>query len=146
MSTRSVEAFARARATPDEVWRWLADAPTWSSWSRLTRAELEQEGDPAPNGVGAIRRFGVGPGISREQVVAFEPPHHLGYVLLSGLPVLGYRADVRLTPDGDGTLITWRSTFTPRVPGTGRALQLFFTRWLQYFARSLARRAALSPE
>jgi hypothetical protein len=142
MSTCTVEVYARSAAPPEAVWRWLADAPTWSSWSRLTRAELEQEGEPAPNGVGAIRRFGIGRNVSREQVVAFEPPHHLGYVLLSGMPVLGYRADVRLAADGDGTLIEWRSSFTPRFPGTGRLIQLFFTKVLRDFARAVARRAA----
>lgn len=43
---------------------------------------LERAGAPTPDGVGAIRRLGFGPMGSREEVVAFEPPTHLGYVLL----------------------------------------------------------------
>jgi hypothetical protein len=139
---QTVEVFARSSARPDEVWRWLADASSWRTWSMLTRSDLEREGDPPPDGVGAIRRFGRGGKVSREQVVAFEPPHHLGYVLLSGMPVQGYRADVHLSADGTGTLIAWRSRFTPRWPGTGTLIRHFFTRVLGGFARGVAQHAA----
>jgi hypothetical protein len=142
--TVHVEVYARSSAAPDAVWRWLADGASWASWSMLTVSELEREGEPPPDGVGAVRRFGRAGRVSREQVVAFEPPHHLGYVLLSGMPVLGYRADVHLSADGEGTLIVWRSRFTPRWPGTGALIGWFFTRVLTGFARALARRAATS--
>ena len=58
----------------------------------------------------------------REKIVVFEPPSHHAYTLLSGNPVRNYRADVRLTPDGNGTLIRWGGTFEPIVPGTGPVL------------------------
>ncbi len=134
-----IEVFARSSAAPAEVWRWLADGASWSAWTNLQRSELEREGVPAPDGVGAIRHFSTGPGGSREEVVAFEPPHHLGYVLLSGLPVRAYRADVELTPDGDGTLIAWRARFEPKLPGTGPFFTLFLRFMLKTFARGLAR-------
>jgi hypothetical protein len=136
---QEIEVFARSSAPPAAVWRWLADGNAWSTWAMVQHSELEREGVPAPDGVGAIRRFSIGPGASREEVVAFEPPHHLGYVLLSGLPVRSYRSDVELTPDGDGTLIAWRSIFEPKVPGTGALLERFFRFTLTSLARSLAR-------
>lgn len=141
-----VQVFARAAVPPSAVWPWLADASTWSTWSNLTTAELEQAGDEERDGVGAIRRLGVGPGVSREQIVVYDPPHHLAYTLLSGMPVDGYRADVHLRPDGDGTLIEWRSSFTPRWPGTGALVRVFFTRVLSGFARGLARHASASVQ
>lgn len=136
---REIEVFARSSAPPAEVWRWLADGRSWSTWTNLQRSELEREGVPAPDGVGAIRRFSTGPGASREEVVAFEPPHHLGYILLSGLPVRSYRCDVELTPDGAGTLITWRSQFEPKLPGSGALMAVFLRAILTTFARGLAR-------
>src|SRR4030095_15050647 len=105
--------FARSTATPDAVWHLLVDATAWSDWSRIPRAEREREGTPSPDGVGSIRRLGPGRMASREEVVAFDPPRHFAYVLLSGLPVRVYRAGVEITPDGSGTLIAWRATFTP---------------------------------
>ena len=79
---------------------------------------------------------------SREEVVAYEPPHHFAYVLLKGVPVRDYRADVTLTPDGTGTLITWTSTFEPKYPGTGWLMSAFLRGVLRDFARRLARHAA----
>lgn len=103
---------------------------------------LERAGAPTPDGVGAIRRLGFGPMGSREEVVAFEPPTHLGYVLLSGLPISGYRSDVHLAPTEDGgTAIEWVSSFDAR-PADG----WFWARFLQVmigdFTRRLAKAAA----
>ena len=81
----------------------------------MTRTYLLREGDPPPDGVGALRRFAFGPGGSQEEVVAWDPPRHLGYVAVRGLPVRHYRADVHLDDDGTGTVVTWRcSARTPR--------------------------------
>ena len=61
--------------------------------SRLSSAE----GEPPPDGVGAIRQLGMGFLGSREEVVEWDAPSHLGYVILSSmLPVRNYRADIFL--------------------------------------------------
>lgn len=139
---RTLMVYGRSSAPPDSVWSLLVDATAWSRWSRIPSAAREREGVPAPDGVGAIRQLGLGRLGSREEVVAFEPPHHFAYVLLTGMPVTNYRADVTLTVDGTGTLITWRARFVPKWPGTGRALEQFFRSTLTGFARGLARFAA----
>lgn len=138
---RRVEVYAHAAAPVESVWRWLADARSWSTWARFSYSELEREGFPAPDGVGAIRRFGSSGVVSREQILECDPPHHLAYTLLSGMPVRHYRADVTLTPDGDGTLIAWRSSFLPRYPGTGAALAGFMRFVLKDIATRLAKHA-----
>jgi uncharacterized protein YndB with AHSA1/START domain len=129
-------------APPERVFALLEDAPGWKDWTRFSVARYEREGDPPPHGVGAIRNLGFRTFTSREEVVAYEPPHHLAYVLLKGVPVREYRADVTLTPDGTGTLITWTSTFEPKYPGTGWLMSAFLTAVLHDFARRLARHAA----
>ena len=60
----------------------------------MTRTFLLREGSPEPDGVGALRRFAVGPFGSCEEVVEFEPPTHLGYVARKGVPVRNYRGDI----------------------------------------------------
>ena len=114
---RSLRVTATSTRPIEEVWARLADASGWKDWTSFTRSGLEQEGDPAPDGIGAMRRFGIGPMTSVEEVVAFEPPTHFAYVLRKGLPVKGYRADVELasTPSG-GTAITWSSTWDSNPP------------------------------
>jgi uncharacterized protein YndB with AHSA1/START domain len=138
---RTIDVHVYAAAPVEAVWRWLADARSWSTWTRFSYAELEREGVPAPDGVGAIRSFGTGKVVSREEILEFDPPHHLAYTLLSGMPVRDYRADVTLTPDGDGTLITWHSTFEPKYPATGAALAAFMKFVLRDIATRLAQHA-----
>ncbi len=91
----SVQAQARSTAPVDEVWPLIGEARRWKEWTFLTQSDLVRAGDPPPDGIGAVRRFtrfGIG---SQEEVVAWEPPHHLGYTILKGFPVRHYRADVR---------------------------------------------------
>ena len=98
-------------------------------------------GSPTPDGVGAIRNFGSGPMLSREEVVEFEPPHHLAYVLLAGLPISGYRADVRLTELGPNSCrISWVGEFDAR-PIVGAVMQRFLRFVLGDFVRRLRRYA-----
>jgi Polyketide cyclase / dehydrase and lipid transport len=132
---------ASTRAPVDTVWPLVGEARRWSEWSFLTDTRLEREASPVPDGVGAIRkftRFGVG---SREEVVAWDPPGHLAYRILSGFPVRNYRADVTLTADGTGTRIEWAGTYDPKWPGTGRILAKVLPSMMQRFADGLAAHA-----
>ena len=136
---RSLRVTATSDRPIEEVWARLADAAGWKDWTSFTRSGLEQEGDPAPDGVGAVRRFGIGPMTSVEEVVAFEPPTHFAYVLRKGLPVKGYRADVELasTPSG-GTAITWSSTWDSNPPPTA-LWRRFLTSTVGRVAKDLAK-------
>ena len=146
MADWAFEVRATSQAPAEVVWPLIGEAARWKEWSFLTRSGLDREGEPAPDGVGAIRRFttlGMG---SREEVVSWEPPHHLGYVILSGFPVRNYRGDVVLTADGGRTTLTWSSSFDTKIPGTGRLMHevLFFI--IRRFAAGVVRAAdAESP-
>jgi hypothetical protein len=139
VSDWSFEVTAISKAPVEVVWPLVGEAARWKEWSFLTRSDLVREGQPVPDGVGAIRRFttfGIG---SREEVVAWEPPHHLGYVILSGFPVRHYRCDVVLTEVGEGATLTWTSSFDTKIPGTGRlmyeVLQLVVRRFVSGVVR-----------
>jgi uncharacterized protein YndB with AHSA1/START domain len=136
------EVTARSAAPPQRVFDVLADASTWKEWAGplVLASWWEREGDPAPGGVGAIRRLGVRGASSREQIVAYDPPRHLGYTWLTRV-VRDYRADVRLEPDGGGTRIVWAGSFTPTVLGPGPVMRRFFRTTVGGFARRLAARA-----
>jgi hypothetical protein len=135
------EASARSSAPVAVIWPLVAEATRWKEWSWMTSTSLEREGDPAPDGVGALRRFALGPGASKEEVVTWEPPRHLGYVAVRGLPVRSYRADVHLDDHGGGTVVTWRCALEPLVPGTGALLAFALTRMVGGFARRVCRYA-----
>ena len=135
------EASARSTASAEAIWPLVGQATRWKEWAWMTRTELLRQGDPPPDGVGALRRFAFGPGGSKEEVVVWDPPRHLGYVVVRGLPVRGYRADVHLDQDDTGTLVTWRCSVEPLVPGTGGALRVALRAMVGGFARRLCRYA-----
>ena len=140
---RVIEATAHSAAPIDAVFAVVADGRGWSDWVRFVpRSTLEREGEPPPDGVGSIRRFGLWPIVSREEITASEPPRRLAYVARSGLPVRSYRAEVELAPAGatGGTVIRWRGELEP-LPGTGRLMTALFGRILRSLATGAARHA-----
>ncbi len=143
MKTSSYEIIVRSPATAQAVFDLLADAPGWPRWAGplAATASWEREGDPAPGGVGAIRKIGRWPQYGREQIVEYDPPHHVAYTVLSGVPVRDYRADIDIVPEGNGTMIRWRATFTPKVPGTGALCAVVLRRIVGGFARRAGKAA-----
>jgi Polyketide cyclase / dehydrase and lipid transport len=119
MHEQVIDRTATTGADPAAVYALLADGSTWPEWSPLGSFTLLDPGDGVPEGLGAVRRFRTGRTTSRERVVERTPDTVFSYVLESGLPLRDYRAVVTLTPTAGGTSIKWRSTFWPKVPGTG---------------------------
>jgi uncharacterized protein YndB with AHSA1/START domain len=113
----------RSVAAPAKVvFDVLADHRGYADITPVRRVDLEREGEPAPNGVGAIRVFHlVGPPL-REEVLTYEPPRRLSYRLLSGAPLRDYVGTVELTPEGEGTGVTWAVRAVPTVPVVGPAV------------------------
>jgi uncharacterized protein YndB with AHSA1/START domain len=102
----------------DSVWDKLTNHVGMSSWGPGVTVTMDKPGTPDPNGVGAVRRIsspGPAPDIV-EEVVAFEAPNLFGYKALSGTPFPGYAGEVRLTPAGSGTHISYTVSSTARFP------------------------------
>lgn len=137
-----IDVSARSAADPRTVHALLAAGSTWPQWSPIGSFTLERPAADAPEGVGAIRVFRTGRTTSREEIVELVPQRRLSYRLLSGLPLRDYRADVDLTPDGDGTVIHWRSRFLARVPGTGWLYRWALGKFIRRCADGLAAHAA----
>jgi uncharacterized protein YndB with AHSA1/START domain len=109
-------------ASPEIVFDLLTDHRGYSKLTPLRKTELEREGEPAPNGVGAIRVLeAIGPPL-REEVIAYEAPSRFSYTLLSGLPVRNHVGTVELAPQGGGTKITYAVRTIPTLPVVGFAV------------------------
>ncbi len=114
--TREIEAPA------ETVFAVLTDHRSYSELTPLRRSELEREGSPDPNGMGAIRRLtAVGPPM-REEVIAFEPPRRFSYTVLSGLPVRDHVGTVELSEEGRRTRMVYAVRTHPTVPVVGFAV------------------------
>ena len=105
----------RTPLPPEVAWRRLVD---WSAHGRfvpLTRIRVNGTG-----GVGTV--FVARTGLGRlgfddpMEVVAWDPPRH-ARIEKRGRVVRGW-AELTVTPDGDGALVTWTEEATPRgLPG-----------------------------
>jgi uncharacterized protein YndB with AHSA1/START domain len=103
-------------APPEIVFDVLTDHRRYTEITSLRKAELEREGEPAPNGLGAIRVLTVAGPPMREEVIAYERPYRFAYKILSGLPVRDHVGTVELQPSGDGTEIVYAVKTTPTIP------------------------------
>jgi hypothetical protein len=130
----------------DAVWPIMTDHERYVKWTPARRVELVTVGAPGRNGLGAVRKFHAGPMSPYERVVAFEPPQGEGaarsatmvYVLDKGLPIKGYRSTMELVADGDSAcVLTWSSSFTPRIPGTGAILRRILSGAVDTFAQGI---------
>jgi uncharacterized protein YndB with AHSA1/START domain len=115
--------FVREVAAPPEtLFEVFLDHRGYADLTRLRRSELEREGEPAPNGVGAIRVLrSVGPPL-REEVLTYEEPTRFSYKLLSGLPVRDHVGTVELTAENGSTKVTYAVRMMPTVPIVGAAV------------------------
>lgn len=135
-------------APPETVFEVLTDHRRYAEITPLRKSVLEREGDPAPNGVGAIRVLSsVGPPL-REEVIVYEPATRFSYTLLSGVPVRDHVGTVDLTPQGAGTRMVYAVRTTPTLPFAGAAVvgvvKLGIKSLLKGIAAESERRAARS--
>jgi Polyketide cyclase / dehydrase and lipid transport len=136
---RTIDITARSGAGVADLYALLADGTTWPSWSSIESFELEQAGDPPPEGVGAIRVYRRGRTTGRDQITELVPERRFAYASLSGLPVRDYLGEVDLDPTPTGSVIHWRASFLPKFPGTGWMLERGVRKFLDDTAQGLAR-------
>lgn len=123
MSQLHVEAEQTAHATPEAVWALISDVSRYSEWGPWSATGYQRPGDDSPRGPGAIqwlrsaqRSYGRHV-TSVERILVAEQDRRLAYTVVGGIPVRNYRADVTLTPDGDGTRIRWAASWDPTLAG-----------------------------
>ena len=136
-------------APPAAVFATLLDRSRWSAWSGHDAFELVRPGTTGPYDVGSVGLLRSGRRrVMREEIVEVVPDRRIGYALLAGLPLRGYRADFDLTPTTEGTEVCWHSSFDAPA-GFGwiyvAALRRFTRRLLDGLARQVRDGAAAAP-
>jgi hypothetical protein len=100
----------------------LGDASRWAEWGSWSKVEVEGGGDQR---AGALRVLVNRPFRVRERITEWEPGERIGYELLEGMRVRGYRSTVTLEDaPGGGTVIRWRSVYEHAGPLTTLLLRL----------------------
>jgi hypothetical protein len=143
MGKHSYDVGADSAAPPEVVFDVVADGARWRDWAGgfIRHSSLVKEGNPPPNGVGSIKKLGSPPVFSREETLEYDPPRRFGYRILGGPLVNNYKAQIELTPKGNGTSIRWSANWDPKLPGTGRLVERWFTSLIGGTAQRLAKHA-----
>jgi uncharacterized membrane protein len=118
----TIDASATTSGSREAVWAQLADITKWTQWGTWSTVEVEGGGEHGP---GAIRHLVKKPYDLRERVTDWEPGERMGYELVDGMKVEGYKARVSLedAPDG-GTIVRWHSSYDKARPLTAIVLRL----------------------
>ncbi|WP_025737211.1 SRPBCC family protein [Mycobacterium genavense] len=123
--------FEIHRTTPASaatLFRLETDGAHWSDWAKplIVQSSWEQQGDPAPGGIGVVRKVGLWPMLMREKTIGYEQDRRHVYLQIGPrLPARDYRAEMLLTPNpAGGTDIRWTGSFTERVRGTGTIMRV----------------------
>ncbi len=135
-------------ASAEVVFDVLTDHRGYADITPIRKVDLEREGEPAPNGVGAIRVLhSVGPPL-REEVIAFQPPSRFSYRLLSGAPLRDHVGTVALERAPAGSKVTYAVRTTPTLQIGGGVVvavsKLAVGRLLSAIVAESERRAAAS--
>ncbi len=115
----SFEVNKTTSAPPEIVFRLVADGANWKDWAKpiVVQSSWARQGDPAPGGVGAIRKVGMFPVFVQEETVEYEQDRRHAYKLVGPRqPVNDYRAEVVLTPTASGAPTSAGAARSPRRP------------------------------
>ena len=94
--TFSFEVNRTSNAPAATLFRLATDGGRWADWAKplILQSSWEQQGDPAPAGVGAVRKVGCWPSTMREKTVEYEQDRRHVYELIGPrTPAKGYRAE-----------------------------------------------------
>ncbi|TRW88293.1 SRPBCC family protein [Mycolicibacterium sp. 018/SC-01/001] len=106
-------------ASPEAVFDWLSDPANLTTAPFFVRAAWRA--DSPPVGVGALREVIVAGAWLREEITAFDPPWSYSYRVVRSFPPCDHDGgSVTLAPSGDGTHVTWVSTYSIPARGGGR--------------------------
>lgn len=143
MAVQDIDVRATTTAPAERVWGLLDDSLSWPTWTPIETARiLEPRGC---DGLGEVRSFVTGRVTVKEEVVERSAAERLSYVLLEGLAVRDYRAEISLLTGGGQTEIRWHTTFRPRVPGSGWLYGRALRKATEGFVEGLVRHAERRP-
>jgi hypothetical protein len=140
MRLQDIDVRKTVSAPADVIYRLLDDSSSWPTWTAIESFEPVERA--AADGLGEVRAFRTGRVCVQERIVERLPNRRLSYILLSGLAVRDYRADIDLTPEGADTTVRWHTTFKAKLPGLGWAYRRTLLKATQDFVDGLAQRAA----
>ena len=118
----------------------LPSDQVWAVVSNFTRPpspaikiEIEDEGNPDANGIGAVRNINIKGARARERLEFVDAPNAITYRMLSGAPVKEYTGTVNVDAQNGASLINWDVKFVPKFPGIGWLVAMVIKRAINHY-------------
>lgn len=141
--TFSFEVNLTSRAPASTLFALETDGGRWSEWAKpiIMSSSWAQQGDPAPGGIGAIRKIGMWPMLVQEKTVEYEQDRRHVYALVApSTPAKDYRGEAVFTPNASGgTDVRWSGSFTEGIPGTGPLMRAILRGSVKSFASRMVK-------
>lgn len=132
-------------ASPEQVFAWLADPANLTAAPLILSAGWAAK-SPDP-GVGAVRNATAAGMWFSEEITAYNPPRSYSYRIIRSVPAFTHEGGtVTLTPTGNGTHVSWASTYTHPLYSGGKALEALTSRLLPWNFRVILDRCATALE
>lgn len=107
----------------DRVFALFADHHRFGKLIGAPVKRIKDSHQADPNGIGSVRKIGIGPIGLEETVLNFEPDSLIEYAITSLSPIRNHMGRIRFEETADGlTRINYTITFDDIVPFTGKVV------------------------
>ncbi|MDX1457818.1 MAG: SRPBCC family protein [Marinobacter sp.] len=107
-----------------KVFALFADHDRFGKLLGAPAKRIKDSDQADPNGLGSVRKIGIGPIGLEETVVGFEPDSLIEYTITSTSPLKNHMGRIRFEDTADGkTRVNYTITFDDIVPFTGKVIQ-----------------------
>lgn len=123
MATHTFEIDETFNVPRSKVFALFADHKRFGKLLGAPVKRIKNSDQADPNGLGSVRKLGIGPIGLEETVTSFEPDMLIEYTITSMSPIRNHLGRIRFedTPEGN-TRVRYRITFEDRLLYTGKLL------------------------
>ena len=142
MATYTIEIDETFNVPRDRVFALFADHERFGKLLGAPVKRIHDSDQADPNGVGSIRKIGIGPVGLKETVITFEPDSLIEYTISSMSPVRNHLGRIRFEDAaGDRTRVQYTISFEDVVPLTGKLVSSALEKGLRKGIRRVPRLA-----
>ncbi|MBS3803027.1 MAG: SRPBCC family protein [Oleiphilaceae bacterium] len=120
MTTHRIEIEEQVNVSPERAFALFADHKRFGKLLNAPVRRVKDSEQADPNGLGSVRKIGIGPIGLEETIIRFEPDSVIEYTVTSLSLVRNHLGRIRFTLQGERqTLINYCISFDAIVPFTG---------------------------
>jgi len=125
MATHSFEITETFDLPRSRVFALFADHQSFGKLLGAPTKRIKESNQADPNGLGSVRKLGIGPIGLEETITSFEPDSLIEYTIISFSPIRNHLGRIRFeeTPEGH-TRVRYRISFDDIVPFTGKLVSI----------------------